>query len=924
MKQGKSYTIYKINSERIRKNKWSLDIDHEQLKKSGEVVGLAESNLIRILRKINNVDEQEFKQGIVELEDKINELKHQVATKDNITEMRKLNNDLRTKLHVIDVVMIKMSKTSDFDRLNNSKGFKINGDKYIRLFGTAGGVKKETIFYANEKVYVELNRRILNDRDPNFKIVPAKDEAYKSLVSSSSISVGHLEPHEVLVVPDCITNFKEDVIRIFDEEGKEYPTVIEVKDYPIENNASDGFGLICPELAQKWGVNSGACIRNSTCKGMVFQFDFHAFANEAVSKHEKTYFVPDVWGKELKDIRKVKLILTASMVKLWKAYDSIEHYLESCKKNGHTFSITKFTPEKLENERDLNYQFVQALEMSDSDIEELVNPTINNIKDVLSNDYRKALIYLKGDTLKARNYEIKNYDYSDALMIEPRLMNDPFVKSKIKSLIGKRINDLKKGDISVRANFATASGDPYALCQSIFNLPVTGILEAGEHYSRYWSDRGVSKVACFRAPMSVANNIRILNLQDSDELRYWYQYMPTVNIFNAFDTTCHAQNGQDYDGDANLTTDNPVLLRVIKELKPIMCEQGKVDPKIPTEDDYIEANKLSFGDDIGKVTNRGTSLYNVLAKFKIGSLEHVEVLKRIMCVQHYQQNAIDKTKGAKWKPFPKEWYKLKANQINEDDSEEVIQQKLFNLRILADKQPYFFIYRYTETANTYRDYVRKHEDNCIFNYGVKLHEMLKKEDRSEVEENFVTNYYKYMPVSLAPSTMNRICWKVESAFGRKKRSNKKDKFDYTMMKSGNSYNQSQFKQLQGLYNEHNKLMQEHMKISKHDNIDEEESIEDSRLFVEGFKRRALDICNNEVVLTDMLLDVCYSKKNSEKSKQLVWDVCGEQIIKNLLKVSGNSINIPVQDETGDVEYNGKRFKIIRYKFKEGLDGSNSE
>ncbi|WP_079420248.1 hypothetical protein [Paenibacillus ferrarius] len=909
MKQGKSYTIYKINSESIKKTKWNFVTDFAKLRKSEEVVGLSESTLIRILRRIEGIDELEFRDNLTTLEAEITDLKSYESSKANLIKLKELNQKLRDMLHIKDLVMITMNKPEHFDRLNSKKGFTIDGVKYKRLFGTAGGVKNKTLFYASDNIYGELVRRIENGRDMEIKIPAAKLEAYKSLVASSSLSVGSLDPKKILVVNDCKTIFKEDVIRIYDEKGKNYPTVEEVEGYTIENNASDGFGLISPKLAEEWGINSGGCMRNAFLKGMIFPFDFHEFAK---TEAEEKYEVFDVWSKTAKDIRDVQLILTTSMLKLWKAYKSIEEYIGCCNKNGFTFSITKVTPKSLENQRDLNYQFIQSLELSDADIEELVRPTVDTINDIMSSDYRKTILYLKGEDLKEKGYKIKgNFDYTNALMIEPKLINDPYVKNKVKDLISKRIVDAMKGDLVVRGNFAIASGDPYALCQTIFNMKVTGLLKAGEHYSRYWSDNGVNRVACFRAPMSVANNIRILNFKDTDKMKLWYKHMKTVNIFNAFDTTPHAQNGEDYDSDSNLTTNNSVLLRVIKELKPIICEQGTAKPIVPKEDDLQIANKLSFGDDIGKVTNRGTSLYNVLAKFEKGTAEYNEIQYRIKCVQHYQQNAIDKTKGAEWSPFPKEWYSANANQIIEYDTEEDIQRKLLNISILADKQPYFFIYRYPETSKKYKEYVRKHEDNCIFNYGIKLQDMLTKQDRDKAEENFVFNYYSYIPVSLAPSTMNRICWKVEEEFKGIKKGSNKEKFDYTVMKSGIQYNQKHYKQLQKLYNKHNALMQSYKKISKQDDIDKEESNEQSRQFVDEFRNSSLEICSNMIELTDMVLDICYSKLNESKSKQFAWDICGEQIIRNLCQSNDFVINIPVLDENGDINFNGKRFRMTK-------------
>ena len=67
---------------------------------------------------------------------------------------------------------------------------------------------------------------------------------------------------------------------------------------------------------------------------MVFTFDFHKFAYEYGTFNENgDCIVIDVWGNK-HNIKNVDLILTTSMLKLWDSYDSIDSYLENCKKNG--------------------------------------------------------------------------------------------------------------------------------------------------------------------------------------------------------------------------------------------------------------------------------------------------------------------------------------------------------------------------------------------------------------------------------------------------------------------------------------------------------------------------------------------------------------------------------------------------------------
>lgn len=76
------------------------------------------------------------------------------------------------------------------------------------------------------------------------------------------------------------------------------------------------------------------------------------------------------------------------------------------------------------------------------------------------------------------------------------------------------------------------------------------------------------------------------------------------------------------------------------ELPAIMCVQRKAPKKVVTEEDLIQSNIDSFGDDIGKTTNWITSMFEVQAGFDRGSEEYRELAYRIRCGQLLQQNAI--------------------------------------------------------------------------------------------------------------------------------------------------------------------------------------------------------------------------------------------------------------------------------------------
>ena len=133
---------------------------------------------------------------------------------------------------------------------------------------------KYCIVYVNEKIYPELKKRLDNGRDKSKELVPAKLEAYQALICSGSIPLP--EPKGIIVVDDCITKFKEDVILINDAVDGE-PLLTYEKDYEIEHNDSDGFGLMLPSYARRVNefltgsgeVISGMNTRYAWNKGML-------------------------------------------------------------------------------------------------------------------------------------------------------------------------------------------------------------------------------------------------------------------------------------------------------------------------------------------------------------------------------------------------------------------------------------------------------------------------------------------------------------------------------------------------------------------------------------------------------------------------------------------------------------------------------
>ena len=917
--------VYKIHSSRFRVNDWNLKLDFNEAKDNEELVSIGDSICLRMIRKIRNNDIQEHDiSKMKKNREKLRRLKTSESTRQRL---RALNIDISNATFMEDYISIVFDNISDWKRANSKKNSVIlNGVEFVRLVGTNGGIKHNTVVFCAKEIHSELDRKLNNGRNNKKLFVPAKFEAYKALAFSGSTPV--TQPKKVLVIKDGETNFKDNVIRVYDDEKGGF-NVEDVKDYDITNSFADGCAMIEVELAKQWTIDmgvktekdfedtpkeewhkiicSGFNVRNSWCKGMLYTFEYKAFANEIAHEH----MVMDAWGN-MQDIREVDLVLTTNMLKLWDSYSNVEDYIKCCEENDFEFCVAKALPLELENTRNMNYQFLQSYDFTDKDIEELIKPTLDTINGLTTGDYAKTLLFLKGNKITEKDFELEQLDHMKALMIESKLMNDPYIKQMVDKMIAKRINDSKKGVLQVNGCYSIVSGDLYALCEHMFGMEVKGLLGRGEFYANTWSEKGIHKIVSFRAPQTNHNNIKLMNLKYTDDVRKWFKYMRTCTVFNAWDTTMDSMNGLDFDGDALIESDNEVLIRNTRVLDAIVCEQKSMSKVEITIKALIQANQNGFDNDVGGVTNKCTAMFDVLASLEKGTEDYKEMNERIICMQGYQQEIIDSCKGIVPKKVPKEWYSWKETKINTDkdgvvlDSEEEVAIKLKLQRLGSFKKPYFFIYNYKHVKTKYDKYIKNSNTNCLIKYGFSIEELLnmEKDNLTEDQEQYIKFYDLMKPVSMERSTMNRICWKLEDTV-LKSYERHSEPFDKEILKSEMKYSKVNYNLIHDLYQEFRQQVANYVQTIK-SNTDKEEVNEKRECFVKTFKEKALEICTNEEELCNISVDLCYT--NTE-SKLFTWSISGAQIIKNLLSKNNNNIQYPIQDDNGNIEWLGSRYTL---------------
>ena len=918
--------IYKLDSSLLELKNWDLKLPLEQARKmDGVVVALADSQILSWINEINGTQDYDIKAK--EVKRQIKFLKKQEVSAENKAKISELYKQLYRLQFREDYICVVMKNNTHYKRAN--KGFKINGINYKRLLCTTGGVKMSTVVYVSERICDEIKKRLANNHNTEIPLVPAKYSAYEALAASGSNVVswpldGDAKiPGGTIVVKDCMVNFVADVIDVDDSNYPNEPMVELKRNQEFENDASDGCGIMTVNLAKRWNGElcgdydkplCGCNLRNSFLKGMVFPFDIVAFAeqvNGASEENPEKYLIEDVWGIK-RDVRDAELIITESQLKLWNCYDSWEHYYASCIENKYTFRVAKTASDykDMDEVRQLNYQFIAPLRLTEGDVKDLIKPTVDEISDILGGDYRKSLVYLCGSKLND-----DSIPYTDviarAIMIEPSLIGDDYICNRIHRMIKRRIVDAKIGVLDVRGNYQILSGDLYALAQSMFGLPITGLLKAGEIYSKFWLERGVDQVLCYRAPMSNEHSIVKQKICGNISAKYWFQYMESIAIVNAWDTMPAALNGFDFDGDLLFTTDNEVLMRRQKNLPALRCIQHKAKKEIISEENLIQSNMNGFGSQIGQITNRCTSMTSLMANYTEDDEEYKVLKYRTQCMQAVQQAEIDKAKGIKTYPMQKSWYMINECRQSEEYSDEYNEKMVFYEKICAHKKPYFFGYNYPSLMKEYRETTNRATTNARQKFRMELSDMICAYENGEnitlEQKIFVERFLRSLKLDGSKSTCNMICWEIEKVFDNQKCFTAERIDLYSLVRSDNEYETT-------LYN---KVIREcKLAEKKHTmkciieallNKAEFEEMEEYRNIEFDMSAILNEICNNEDMLCDMLLDYCYQYKGN---KEILWNVCGETLLTRLSQ--NGKLYYPYLDPEGDFDVQGRRYSMKEY------------
>lgn len=258
--------------------------------------------------------------------------------------------------------------------------------------------------------------------------------------------------------------------------------------------------------------------------------------------------------------------------------------------------------------------------------------------------------------------------------------------------------------------------------------------------------------------------------------------------------------------------------------------------------------------------------------------------------------------------MPKYWYDL--HHGSKPEGKEDREKFDMNFKLTAYKKPYFMIYIYNDLMKEYKTYIKNANIKSTREFRLALDELLAmdEEDLTDRQKEFIYYYHKRMPVSMNNCVMNRICHEFEKRYSSVSRFGSSYKsFDYTILKNGVEYTYKQRGEIQAIYDAFCRDSKAIVASVSSHRITRDEK---NHLYASLYRNFEVDCaakCSDASKLCDILLDICYT---NDKSRPFVWQLCGDNIISNLMGQSNGCISYPVLDPEGDISFKGETYSMF--------------
>lgn len=421
-------------------------------------------------------------------------------------------------------------------------------------------------------------------------------------------------------------------------------------------------------------------------------------------------------------------------------------------------------------------EFLKSL--NSGDIEVVYNNLLVN-----GGSYAKEKLDDENDIDMDELTENSNYKKLFQLVIEanPNFINDKHIRSLILKECTSKFNAAKLGKILVRGNFQFCISDPVAQLEWIAqnhcgaDIKVKGKVDAGYIYSNYWMNTKETKeIVLMRSPLIDRNEIAKRKLVPTTE--HYFRYLSSGLIYSIHDLTALQQGGCDFDGDISFSTNNPIILKGsygYETAKPLYYKLSTTNlvGRI-TSTNMIRADIRGLNSAVGKISNKGGSLYAKLQNYSPKSKEYKKIYDSIVALGQVVGMEIDRIKTAVSPTMPLEWSWIQGKKYQNLDFEEVQmntneEQEGINRHneLVPDYKPYYFRYNYDYINKAISDLNIQFNKVCEYTFGFKLSELIDRCNAklaNDAELQLFEQFKRAYPVIDSDCIVNHICHKFEN------------------------------------------------------------------------------------------------------------------------------------------------------------------
>lgn len=485
-------------------------------------------------------------------------------------------------------------------------GYYYKGEKYIYFTSSAGQIRTKKCVFIKESVYRKYEKTFMcgltieriNELGGNN---PTKHLAYTALINSATDEWKCFDIDRVIVVDDFETKVFGTVDFINDENFE----ITRKEDWiPIPH--TDGCGMILPNAFDEHQVN--VMVRLPWVKGLLGVFDYMKF----IQDKNCSSVVEDIYGISHDLVREnIQIILTKSQFKMWKYYPDWTAYKEAFKKYNCQACITNPEEERIKDAT-INYQMLQSLtDITDEEILQIVKPSSDILK------YLCSSVENIQECFGATPYNHDKTPFQEAILLYPELLNDVYVRNKLREMKDRIVKRYKSGKIRVRGKYTFVLPDLYAFCEWLFlheEVP-KGLLDNGEVFC--WMFKKDEKLDCLRSPHlyrehPVRKNMAWNESPKQGELREWFTtnaiYTSTYDMISKYLMF-------DVDGDKLLVVADKTIIKVaernMQNIVPLYYDMKKALPHSLTNENIYDGLIHAFtGGNIGIYSNNISKIWN--------------------------------------------------------------------------------------------------------------------------------------------------------------------------------------------------------------------------------------------------------------------------------------------------------------------------